>query len=1033
MPSSHRAWMEAEAKADETATAARRGSASVAADGEEHGSMEMLGVDDAASASKSGASASSTSRDEHDAQIEAADGASGTALFDLSSYTGGAPLLTMSDSSGASNVGGNASGTAEDAASTSHGMFGQVLDTVDSSHELIGKTAEGDEKKMGRPSHPAWQYFVRGEKRNQFHHHAYCKFCAENGVDPVAVRGVSGNMIRHLQKCIYCPTEIVTQLKLLCAQKDAASFNKKHQSHNRNVDILLHETSPVPKKKSRRSEAQGVGTVAMSPQTPDLRAQTTRGNSGVQDTTAVEDFMPLQLPLLTAEMSTGIANLSPAPSKPSAKSRFRDGAKRNGKSKAAQAHPHALKGDQIHQNTNRNDISQADLNKLVASATLSLGLPWDWTWTEQSARVFGDLHAKLETPSLELLLSTGAPSRDKQLSKMKDEQVGVTLAVSWWAAKYPRSAFVLLSLVNAIGEASAWELIDMGIEESVPGVLAEKIENSLTNLQDKGIHVINIVADTTFAYTAARLAVSSSSWTSLAIPVLPCFAHLLQVLLGVALTVSDRSMETMGEVIELLQMFSKHRVLKVLRRECGDPDAVLHLPSQDNWYSFIEAVDSVRQYEEMIKIVASKVVHASSDSGDLAGSVRSRTRTANFRKDSAGNTVDELAECGLSAPVIETIQTPEFWENVVALSELMSPLKEAHKMMGSNLASTCSLSEVFYQLGRMQQQYGIILSDWEDNTCGGRSIEQVRFLHRTVNNMWKLYDQPLMVLSYMFNYNLQHPFLARHQPSLQWLSIGKYAKQYFRGWFCAASSTRNPSRSLALSDEAAAQFMEDILAFKERKYPFDSDSMCDFENPKLFYMLVSDSHPLMHMFGSRLFSLVTRTPALGDVLPGKCFIPSKASTMCPQDALLPLLQKKLFAQTAMRPSKDMLKFVQNGRSKSNCASSVCSDAHFLPDSILETDQAHSAFLQSFNPAGKPKLEGSDDRSPTLANVWNKMQWTALAKEWKAHWEKETDTSDLPQSPKLLDAFTPGLTLDQIFKEKLPSRLPHVREDAVVDV
>ncbi|KAL3671989.1 hypothetical protein V7S43_002654 [Phytophthora oleae] len=927
--------------------------------------------------------------------VDAADVTTGAALFDLSSYTGGAPLIPMGDATAPST-------------DASHTLFEDAGDHA----QVLMKSSDGEEKKMGRPSHPAWKYFVRGEKRNRFHHNAYCRFCTDNGVEPIAVRGVSGNMIRHLQNCIYCPAEAVTQLKLLSAQKDAASFNKRHQAQSRSGD-KMQEASFAPKKKARQSEHQGESVLPL--QNATLRAVRAPG----KDTTGVEDFMPLQLPLLSSEMNGGLMT-TVTPSKPlsyqetlskkesdrSVKPQLRETAKNKEKPRA----PLPQQPDGLHATSC--GISADVLSKLVASTTLSAGLPWDWVWTEQAARMFGAIHSKIESPSAELLSTMTTASHEKQLMKMKDEQVGVTLAVSWWMNKYPRSSFVLLSLVNALGEATPWELIDMGIEDNPPETLAEKLKTNLTHLRRRGIHVINIVADTTLAYAASRLAVNSSEWTSLAIPVLPCFSHLLQMLLGVVLTESDKAMETVGEIIELVQMFSNHRVLKVLRRECGDPDAVLHAPARQDWYSFIEAVDSVRQYEDMIKIISSKVVQATSVSRNLAGQELNRPRAANPRKDSAGNTVDELAACGLSSAVIRTIQNAEFWENVVALSELISPIKETSKMMSSTFASSFSLSDIFYQFGRMQQRYGVILSDWEDTAGGGRSVELVRFLMRKVNDMWKLYDQPLMVLGYTFNYNLQHPFLARHQPSLQWLSIGKYAKQYFRGWFCAASSTRNPSRLLALSDEAAAQFMEDILAFKERKYPFDSESMCDFDNPKFFYMLVSDSHPLMHMFGSRLFSFVTSTPPLGDVLPGKSFIPSAPSTTCAQQTLLPLLQMKLFAQTTVQPSKDLLGFVQSNRPKGYTAGMASDDMDVQhPDSIPEAEDT-------------PTLSGT---------VWSKKHWAAMAKKWKAHWEKEADTSSLLQTSRVLDTFTPDLTLEQIFKEKLPSRLPHDREDAVVDV
>ncbi|CAI5731699.1 unnamed protein product [Peronospora destructor] len=901
---------------------------------------------------------------------EHADVSTSAALFDLSSYTGGAPLIPTRES----NTGAGDPLTTDE-------MFDQ---DVESTQHLVGKRLDGDEKKMGRPSHPAWQYFIRGEKRNRFHHNAYCRLCSENGVDPVVVRGVSGNMIRHLQKCIYCPAEVVTQLKLLCAQKDAANFKKRHQSHNRSVDMLVQETSPAPKKKIRRCGDQTDGAIV-----PRIAAEIKTKNA--QDASGVEDFMPLQLSSLSSEMNTGLSSISSST---------------------------PLSYEQNLSTSKKLDVlDKPGLRDTTKKHGRSCA-PQLYRPTEPL--LFGNVHSTIELPSAELLASIGVVSHEKQILKMKDEQVGITLAVNWWVAKYPRSSFVLISLVNSLGEATTWELFDIGIEDNTLEAFAERIKSSLTDLRRRGIHVINIVAETIMAYAASRLAVNSSEWTSLSIPVLPCFSHLLQVLLGAVMTESEKPAETVGEVIEIIRSFSNPRVLKMLQRECEDPDAMLHAPTRLNWYSFIEAVDSVRQYEDMIKNIASKVVQASS------GRSLHKSITDNSRRTSAGNTVDELVECGLSSRVIQTVQNSEFWGNVMALSELMAPLKETHKMMSSTFTASFSLSDIFYQFGRMQQQYGIILADREDTAGGGRSVERVRFLLQKVNDMWKLYDQQLMVLGYTFNYNLQHPFLARYQPSLQWLSIGKYAKQYFREWVCAASSTRNPSRLLDLSDEAAAQFMEDILAFKERKYPFDSESMCDFDNPKLFYMLVSDSNPLMHMFGSRLFSFMTSAPPLGDVIPGKCFIPSAPSTICPQQTLLPLLRLKLFAQTAMRPSKDILGLIQSNRSKDHMASMTTGGD--VSETMSETDTSPSPFLPSYSTDGRAKGGEVDD---IFNRIWSKNQWTTFANDWKAHWEKETDTSS--QIPGVFDAFTSDLALDQIFKEKLPSRLPHDREDAVVDV
>lgn len=263
--------------------------------------------------------------------------------------------------------------------------------------------------------------------------------------------------------------------------------------------------------------------------------------SGAQDTTGVEDFMPLPLPLeMGGGLATGVPTSKPmnyderlsTPRKPiaPAKPPLRGIAKKQSKPRTLQTH----RPDDLHITQHEsNGIHTDALNKLVVSSTVAAGLPWDWVWTEQSALMFGDLNSKIELPTADLVSSLGLASHDKQIMKMKDEQVGVTLAVNWWMAKCPRSSFVLLSLINALGEATTWDLIDLGTEDTEPETLADKLKGNLTALRRRGIHVINIVADTALTYAASRLAVSSSEWTSLAIPVLPCFTHLLQVLLGV--------------------------------------------------------------------------------------------------------------------------------------------------------------------------------------------------------------------------------------------------------------------------------------------------------------------------------------------------------------------------------------------------------------------------------------------------------------------------------------------------------------------
>ncbi|OQS02608.1 hypothetical protein THRCLA_05032 [Thraustotheca clavata] len=86
-------------------------------------------------------------------------------------------------------------------------------------------------RKTGRPPNPAWQYFLRGAKRNGFHYHAYCKYCVgqykklhgemsdENVFAALnSIRGVSSDMMKHLEKCCHCPQQVLTGLQAYWAE-----------------------------------------------------------------------------------------------------------------------------------------------------------------------------------------------------------------------------------------------------------------------------------------------------------------------------------------------------------------------------------------------------------------------------------------------------------------------------------------------------------------------------------------------------------------------------------------------------------------------------------------------------------------------------------------------------------------------------------------------------------------------------------------------------------------------------------------------
>ncbi|TMW63605.1 hypothetical protein Poli38472_002546 [Pythium oligandrum] len=934
--------------------------------------------------------------------MEAAPTASAsTSLFDYamaSTYNtaGTSALVTSADvgeeaeaEAGAATEAATASAEPTTSASaTTTTLFSQAIEPAD----LLS------DKKTGRPSHPAWEHFDRGPKRNRFHHNAYCKYCAANGAQPQAIRGVSGNMIRHLQKCVYCPEEIVAQLKAVCAQKDALNFNKRHQTQPSDVDVqaMVAETAA---KKLKRSHSSSVNEVDASTAAPNAHAE--------------DDFIPLPLQLEGGYAPPGrAAALSRQLAAAKGEEREASLAKRNGDLQALvkQLQPHGLARG------SSSPVDPAVNPHYFLKATVSSDLPMDWIAMEQSTRVLGSMQSNFVVPAVSLVYDTttaasvSAAAHDKQLLRVKEESTGVSLAINSWYSKLDRTNLMLLSLVNALGEASAWKLIDLGADEVVLDDLSSQIKEAVTSLYEDGVNLMAIVADSLSVYAAAKAMINDSDYPHGPIQIFPSFEAFLINALGVILTVCDTHISTMGRVIEMVRTFNNKHVLEYLRRECGDPDAVLVLPSRERWYSFIECIDSVRQFEDMIKIIATRVVLAIA-----------RAKNGEER-DVASTSADDVIGTMVPASVLESIQNPQFWETIVSLSELMSPLKETYRVMTGSSASSnstvFSLADVFYQLGRMHQQYTAIITDWEENPSSARAVNHVRYLQEQVNKIWKLYDQSLLVLAYTLDYNMTHPQLSRSHAALQWLSIGKHAKEHFRNWFCGAGVSARAGARSPLSEDTATQFLEDILAYKERKHPFDPDTMCEFENPRAFYHLISDSNPLMSMFGSRLFSFATSAPSLAGIIPNKSCITRAAATTMSQDMMFLLLQVKLYSRTNVRTSRELQTIAQGGRVNAR-KSSVSSK---VPHGVDSGDSS-TASLQS----------GVDKRATT--GIWSEREWRVVANAWKLEWEHEGSVGNILDTVAGLTS-TPSsrlTSLDQIFKEKLVSRLQQGREEAVVDV
>ncbi|GLD94211.1 hypothetical protein PINS_up002822 [Pythium insidiosum] len=122
-------------------------------------------------------------------------------------------------------------------------------------------SSSSEAKKTGRPVHPLWAHFHRGDKRNRYHYHAFCAYCVDRfGAEHVApTRGVSIDMLRHLEKCANCPRHVVEQIKDECGRRDAVRFDR--YALKRKQQIAEHAPTASPAASSQASSTAGAAPI----------------------------------------------------------------------------------------------------------------------------------------------------------------------------------------------------------------------------------------------------------------------------------------------------------------------------------------------------------------------------------------------------------------------------------------------------------------------------------------------------------------------------------------------------------------------------------------------------------------------------------------------------------------------------------------------------------------------------------------------------------------------------------------------------
>ncbi|DAZ95118.1 TPA: hypothetical protein N0F65_009749 [Lagenidium giganteum] len=935
------------------------------------------------------------------------------------------------------------------AASGVRTMAAALMDTIDPVLQQA-MPSQVDLKKTGRPVHPLWAHFHRGEKRNRYHYHAFCVYCvARYGAAQVApTRGVSTDMLRHLEKCASCPAKVLASLREVCGRRDAGRFDKFMKQTKSLDDSDLSTRDPT-------LLTTGAGAMDAGAMARHLHVVGSPGHHNAKSGDDSADTSPSPKRLRRGESTPASALGSPGASSTAVSM---EGAAES--AQAARMHVALLKlavtagftsFPECFQNAEFQELlryccSKACSDQVVLDpARLALAVA-DHDFVQASARQLADT----------------------QLDRVKEGMLnsmikgGLTLSITCWTT-LDLQQLVAFNVVNSNGDAHCVQVVDMGPPPMYSSTaLAVKIEEVLAKLQESNISVMGVVADSIVALNAARR-VAHALRHRRSLLVVPCVFRLLSVLAGSLLT-HDDYVETVGLVVEATSYFTDSELLSALEATAADngergPLHPMVLPNRENWFSFLEAIDVLLHHRAAITALCE-------EESTIVPSALKLIVLGNENNADQGTGVSDSGTAEPSAA---------FWNKLEDLSLLLAPLKETfavvfqqpqpqppqpsqqqsstqqhqhqkHRVPSefaySSLLSPAhglTLAHLMYQFGRMAQQY----ADLHDT----RHSVMARMMQERVNVMWQRYDLPVMVLSYVFNFHLDTAFLnMEEEPSLQWSAATDYFKLCFERWFCGydtphtavddltapaapqttvtttatvAAESATPAPDLVVStgsstDAAAAdsnvasgaavtssapttitheRAAEILDTFKTSQFPFDAETTSDYADVSSFYSFVSESFPEICALCCRMYAISLLTANVSRIVRGIGFVPSIAQTTKPPEAVELLLH---------------FGFASNLKKST-------------------TDASEHDLLRPFESA----LEYHPQEL-----LWTATAWTDFAEEWQALITQELEMDDFNGlTEPLLDvnpAFHAKLALERVFRQHLPSLVDSAPDALTID-
>ncbi|RHZ81561.1 hypothetical protein Glove_118g2 [Diversispora epigaea] len=458
------------------------------------------------------------------------------------------------------------------------------------------------------------------------------------------------------------------------------------------------------------------------------------------------------------------------------------------------------------------NIDKKKFNLLILRVTISCGFALSWVNNPEVIELFKFLNPLIKLPnrktlSDKILHEAVTDLNNTMIEKLESDRIGITLSFDGWINVREQELMGTI-IMSSDGQPYVWKAIDVSGERHKTDDVIAKTEEMITEIRELNLVILAIVTDSAPAYNAARLRLRNLHRE---LVFLPCYAHQVNLCVGEIFKVSPEFKTTSTYALKIAAYFknanNKYFIgqLRTIQKEIYGKYIQPMIPGDTRWNSYLTCCSSIKATKNALRSLATKFEPSQSNA----------RRRPN----------DPLT---ISQDIYLIIMNENFWENLIKLEQLLIPYCQILNILQTDKARLYEVLHGFAYLTQFWKKY-------IDSNMANRILTRLQ-------KRWESWEQPLLILSWLLHPSYRTKYFTLPSSSkISYLHMGKWLVYYYKAW-----TGCDPQSILVEFDDF----------FQGKNYPFDNETICQFENNIYKYWCwIKDAYPEIGTVASRIFGI----------------------------------------------------------------------------------------------------------------------------------------------------------------------------------